>query len=215
MWTTRLLVLGLVRWLQPVHGYDVQRELLSWDVEQWANVKPGSIYHALKKLAADDCLSVVSHQQVDNRPARTTYEMTPKGEEEFQSLLRQKLWEVDHPLDSFWVAWSFLTVLSIRESSAMLRNRANQLRDSRDQFRAAVANHGNDPREENFVPKHVVLMMDLQSRLLETSAQWCEETAGRIEAGEVYSVQEHQISENAQEWKANIQRLGPDGKLRD
>ena len=28
--TTRMMILGLVRWMQPVHGYDVRRELLSW-----------------------------------------------------------------------------------------------------------------------------------------------------------------------------------------
>ena len=43
MASTRLLVLGVVRIFQPVHGYDVRRELLSWRVDQWANVAPGSI----------------------------------------------------------------------------------------------------------------------------------------------------------------------------
>ena len=45
MSSTRLLVLGVVRIFQPVHGYDVRRELLSWRVDQWANVAPGSIPH--------------------------------------------------------------------------------------------------------------------------------------------------------------------------
>ena len=50
---TRLLVLGVVRIMQPVHGYDVRRELLSWGVEESANIKPGSIYSALKVLHKD------------------------------------------------------------------------------------------------------------------------------------------------------------------
>ena len=48
MSVTRLLVLGAVRIFQPAHGYLVRRELLSWRVEEWANVQPGSIYHALR-----------------------------------------------------------------------------------------------------------------------------------------------------------------------
>jgi hypothetical protein len=28
--TTRLLVLGVVKLFQPVHGYEVRRELISW-----------------------------------------------------------------------------------------------------------------------------------------------------------------------------------------
>ncbi|HEY1485636.1 MAG TPA: PadR family transcriptional regulator, partial [Micromonosporaceae bacterium] len=42
-----MMILGLVKWMQPVHGYDVRRELLSWSADEWANVAPGSIYHAL------------------------------------------------------------------------------------------------------------------------------------------------------------------------
>ena len=53
MSSTRLLVLGVVRIFQPVHGYDVRRELLSWRVDQWANVAPGSIYNALKTLTKE------------------------------------------------------------------------------------------------------------------------------------------------------------------
>ena len=33
-----MLILGVVRWCQPVHGYDVRRELLSWHADEWANL---------------------------------------------------------------------------------------------------------------------------------------------------------------------------------
>ena len=33
MSATRLLVLGAIRIMQPVHGYEVRRELVSWRVE--------------------------------------------------------------------------------------------------------------------------------------------------------------------------------------
>ena len=50
MSSTRLLILGAVRIFQPVHGYFVRRELLTWRVEQWAKINPGSIYNALRTL---------------------------------------------------------------------------------------------------------------------------------------------------------------------
>ena len=50
MSATRLLVLGAVRIFQPAHGYLVRRELLSWDVENWAAINPGSIYNMLRTL---------------------------------------------------------------------------------------------------------------------------------------------------------------------
>ena len=49
--TTPLLLLGVVGILGPVNGYQIRRELLSWQVDKWANVNPGSIYHALGKLS--------------------------------------------------------------------------------------------------------------------------------------------------------------------
>jgi DNA-binding PadR family transcriptional regulator len=42
MSTTRLLILGLVKRLQPVHGYDLRRALLAGK----ADIRPGSVYHA-------------------------------------------------------------------------------------------------------------------------------------------------------------------------
>ena len=56
MSTTRLMILGLVRWMQPVHGYDVKRELESWNADEWTTIAPGSIYHALRKLAEEGML---------------------------------------------------------------------------------------------------------------------------------------------------------------
>ena len=56
-------MLGVVRIFQPVHGYDVRRELMTWHAEEWANVAPGSIYNALKSLARDGLLEVVGTKQ--------------------------------------------------------------------------------------------------------------------------------------------------------
>ena len=52
MSATKLLVLGVVHLSGGAHGYQVRYELQSWGVESWAKIKPGSIYHALKKAAA-------------------------------------------------------------------------------------------------------------------------------------------------------------------
>ncbi len=69
--TTRMLVLGVVRIFQPVHGYDVRRELVSWHAEEWGNVAPGSIYNALKTLVKEEMIEVASTEHVGGRPERT------------------------------------------------------------------------------------------------------------------------------------------------
>ena len=39
---TRMLLLGAVALFEPVNRYQIRRELLSWQVDRWANVNPGS-----------------------------------------------------------------------------------------------------------------------------------------------------------------------------
>ena len=136
--TTRMMILGLVNWLQPVHGYDVRRELLSWSADKWANVQPGSIYHGLRKLTEEGLLREVTTEQVGSRPARTTYEITPKGRDEFENLLRGYWWEMKTVTDPFFAAFAFLPALPREEAGAALRNRAAQLRVANETVQAAA-----------------------------------------------------------------------------
>lgn len=68
MSSTQLLVLGVVRKSEPVHGYDVRRTLLTWRADEWANVNPGSIYHALKTLTRDGFVRVAETGRHGARP---------------------------------------------------------------------------------------------------------------------------------------------------
>src|SRR5664279_5033605 len=97
MSATRLLVLGAIRIMQPVHGYDVRRELLTWRLEELASVKPGSIYGAIRTLEKDGCIAVHARESDESRPERTTYVLTGEGEKEFQLLLRESWWTVRGP----------------------------------------------------------------------------------------------------------------------
>lgn len=188
MWSTRLLVLGLVRWLGPVHGYLVRRELDTWRMPGKPEIGAGSIYHALKKLTSDGMIEVVSTESVDARPARTTYAITARGEAEFQRTLREKLWDVEAGEDPFSTAWSFAQVLTRAENIALLRQRADVLFSRVEQVTALLAATTPEfvPGDEgSFVPAHARAMMKRQIDLWITDAEWCEETAGRIESGDL------------------------------
>lgn len=125
--TTRLLVLGVVRTFQPVHGYDVRRELVSWHAHEWASVKPGSIYNALKSLTQDGFLEVVGTDQIGGRPERTTYQLTAAGLKEFHVLLREEWWTVKTPTDPLMAALSFISFVPRAEAIAALEQRAAQV----------------------------------------------------------------------------------------
>jgi DNA-binding PadR family transcriptional regulator len=182
MSTTRLMVLGLLRWTGPMHGYDVRRELVSWGSAEWANVQPGSIYHALRKMAEEGLLTEVAADRVGARPARVTYEITANGEAEFQTLLRSYWWRMDTPKDPFLAAFSFVPALPREEAVAALRNRAKQLRSSTDGMRASMESHWLRRQK----PTHVTWMLELWIARSEGEIAWCDRIADQIEAGASY-----------------------------
>ncbi|NUQ90444.1 MAG: PadR family transcriptional regulator [Glycomyces artemisiae] len=207
MWSTRLLVLGLVRWLGPVHGYLVRRELDSWRLPGVSEVGAGSIYHALKRLTADGSIEVVGTESVDARPARTTYRITAKGETDFQRTLREKLWEVSASEDPFHTAWTFAQVLSPAENVAMLRQRAETLYERVELVTQVLAATTSDFKEANgdaFVPAHARAMIRRQADLWAVDAEWCENTAARIESGDL-DIGSDLDEEQARYWREAIQ----------
>jgi len=177
--STRLLVLGAVRIFQPVHGYDVRRELLSWRVDQWANVAPGSIYNALKTLVRDNLVEVVGTDQVGNRPERTTYRMTKEGDEELVNLLRETWWKVAPPLDPLLPAVSFLPMLPASEVAAALRNRISQIEGMLKQGEFAVRELPSPT-----TPAHVKELYRLAGARLSAEIGWAKDLAARLEKGE-------------------------------
>lgn len=207
MWSTRLLVLGLVRWLGPVHGYLVRRELDTWRMPGIAEIGAGSIYHALKRLTAEGQIEVVATESVDARPARTTYTITAKGETEFQRTLREKLWEIPPSEDPFHTAWTFAPVLSAAENAAMLRQRAETLYErveTATMLLGMTTAEFMQGQEGSYVPAHARAMMKRQADLWAVDAEWCENTADRIESGDLVLAPDLDADQAAY-WRESIQ----------
>jgi DNA-binding PadR family transcriptional regulator len=173
--TTRLLVLGVVKLFQPVHGYEVRRELLSWRAQEWASVQPGSIYNALKTLTRDGLLEIASTDQVGGRPERTTYRLTPAGTEEFRTLLREEWWTVRPPIDPLMAAISFLGEIPRAEAIAALEHRAAQIHGLIRPLQFAIDGHdGADS------PLHVREMMRLMTARIAAELAWSEQFLAQL-----------------------------------
>jgi len=182
MSSTRLLVLGAVRVFQPVHGYDVRRELLSWRVDKWANVAPGSIYNALKTLTKDKLLKIAGTGQIGGRPERTQYSLTADGEKEFQALLRATWWRVAPPLDDLMPALCFMPTLGKEELTAALEHRISALE--------GALKHLEFSRKEIAppeTPEHVKELYDRMHAILGAEIPWAKTLIGRLGRG-IYEV---------------------------
>jgi DNA-binding PadR family transcriptional regulator len=174
--STRLLVLGVVRIFQPVHGYDVRRELLSWRADEWASVNPGSIYHALKTLERDAFLRVAEVDSNGNRPARTAYELTKDGETEFFQLLREALWRTDTSGLPLRAGLSFFPYLHRDELVAMAQSRIAQLE-------AAWTSWGYTMQKTELKPEHVRENLYLGQAQVAGELEWAKAFLDRLKQG--------------------------------
>src|SRR5688572_3387026 len=84
--TTRMLVLGAVQIFGPANGYQLRRELLSWEVERWAHLNPGSIYSMLTTLVKQGAIERHDLSIDDARPV-AVYTGTEAGAVEFERLV--------------------------------------------------------------------------------------------------------------------------------
>jgi DNA-binding PadR family transcriptional regulator len=184
---TRLLVLGVVRMHGRAHGYQVRRDLLTWSADKWANVAPGSIYHALKKMAKEKLLEEVSTDgragDADSRgPDRTAYQLTPDGETEFQLLLAKSLSESDESTQSSYrlvAGVTFLTALPRARAISLLRHQITELRARRAGAQNLLEN-GTDWGQ----PAHVAEMYRLWVTMIDGMLSWLEGLVSRLESGE-------------------------------
>ena len=183
MSATRLLLLGTVRIFQPVHGYFVRRELLSWHAEAWAHLNPGSVYNGLRSLAREGFIEEVGTEAEGGRPARTTYRLTGDGETEFMLLLRGALWSVSaHDPGDLMAAWSFAWALKRAEVIAALEHRVEQISASAraNEFTIEGIQHGHE------MPDTVAEHFRLTQARLDGEASWARALIERLRAGEYW-----------------------------
>ncbi|HJC60218.1 MAG TPA: PadR family transcriptional regulator [Candidatus Dietzia intestinigallinarum] len=172
---TRLLLLGAVKIFEPVNAYQIRRELVSWDVDEWAHVNPGSVYSVLRTLTRQGFVD--RHDITDAGRAVAVYTVTARGKAEFVQLMERGLTTVDHsePL-LFHTALAMLPHVEREPARVWLRSRIVQLRDTA----------GIPERRGSAAPPYVAEMLELWRREAAAQLDWCESLVARVEAGELH-----------------------------
>lgn len=170
MSATRLLVLGVVRGYGRAHGYLVGSDLASWDAADWANVKWGSIYHALRSLTRSGHL--LDHDDV---AGRTDYELTELGEAEYLRLLRDAVRHPQTRPDQLAAALAMLPSLPRDEAIGLLRERLAALEEIRDEAQAQLDSWTDPP--------HWSELYGLWRHTAAGGVEWTAGLIGRLESG--------------------------------
>ncbi|WP_219507839.1 PadR family transcriptional regulator [Nonomuraea ceibae] len=173
MSATRLLVLGVVRLHGQAHGYLVGSELESWEAGQWAGLRSGSIYHALRQLAKEGLLDT---SEVHEWPGRVDYAINAKGEAQFLELLTNALKVPDRRPELLNAALVLLPALPEEEAIALLKERVLALEEERAQIMVAAQEHKR--------PRNVTALFALRAAQAASEAAWIRDLIGRWERGE-------------------------------
>jgi len=181
---TSLLVLGVIRILQPVHGYDVRREIVSWRVDTLTTVKPGSIYAAIRTLEKDGSIAVHAREEGDRGAERTTYVLTGEGEKEFQTMLRQSWWKVTSPAEPLVPALTLMLFLPREELIAALHARIGWLEGelAAGAFMRASIKDGATGAD-GAIPEHVREIFDFVAARSRAELDWTHTLRKRLQAG--------------------------------
>lgn len=191
--TTRLLVLGVVAIFEPANGYQLRRELLSWDVERWANVQPGSIYSMLGTLTKQGMVERFDLSLGEGGRPVAVYRSTPAGREELRRLVREGIVTVNQ-LDqsAAYAAMSLMfTVLPREEVVPLLERRQVALKEAATALRtrreALTADRGTPP--------HVPRLLEYSVGVHEAELAWLRGFTASVRAGELAFV-----GEQGEEW---------------
>lgn len=168
--STRLLILGVVARFGPANGYQLRRELRSWEVERWARLKPGSVYSMLSGLdraglvRRDDIVPDGTDRSV------AVYSITEAGRDEFRRMLREAISDVPESGDllPLRAALSFAPALTRSEFLAAVDARLSATVARREEFVASKSALVDDGR----VPPHIGMAFELEIALLDTQLVW-------------------------------------------
>lgn len=64
---------------RPMHPYEMYQVLMQRREDRIVKVRPGTLYHAVGRLAAAELVESIGTERDGNRPERTTYAILPAG----------------------------------------------------------------------------------------------------------------------------------------
>lgn len=121
-----------------MHPYEMFQLLMARHEDRLVKVRPGSLYHAVDRLASGGLIVVAGTQREGNRPERTSYEITTTGHQALGSLLRTLLRTPGNEYPRFPQAIAEAHNLPRAEVAGLLADRIAALTESERASEAAV-----------------------------------------------------------------------------
>ncbi|NDK89283.1 PadR family transcriptional regulator [Gordonia desulfuricans] len=175
--STQMLLLGAVGLFGPVNGYQIRRELLSWQVDRWLNVQPGSIYHALTQLSRSGLLT--RHDLRDGSRDVAVYELTATGTRRLHELIAEAVLDVDiFDRTAFQAAFGLLPLIGDEHALELLDERLRRATAELQRHR-----DDGDPSANPYAPPHALRALALFGDLAQAELTWLADVVADLRSG--------------------------------
>ena len=176
---TRLFVLGALARHGPMYGHQIRRDARIDRAELWSDVRPGSLYGALHRMAAEGLIEAVRSEQAGNLPARTVYAITGEGREELLALRAEAFRQVGLRPDPVDLAVAMSSDLPREELRALISDRQRALAAHLEFFRHEQdRSWAEQTVADSLILRHAIVRLEAEVRwhedLLDAVPKLCE-----------------------------------------
>src|SRR5216684_9068728 len=173
-----LAVLSLLR-ERDMHPYEMQRLMHIRHTDDLLGLKRGSLYHAINQLQRDGLIESVETSREGRWPERTVYRLTPDGEEELLTWLRDLISTPVREPSQFTAALAHVVHLAPRDALQQLQMRAVNLAAT------TAALHAVEHGVGDLVGRPAVLEVEYARALLEAELSWLRSIIEDLKSGEL------------------------------
>ncbi|HXD62482.1 MAG TPA: PadR family transcriptional regulator [Lacisediminihabitans sp.] len=168
--STRIMVLGIVAYRQPISGYGIEKTLAEWAVDRWTTIAPASVYQQLRTLGRSGLIEPVA----GSTTRAAEFRCTSAGRDELHRLLLDLLEERDVRPLSLIPLLHFTPSLSTAELEHGLTARVAAI-DA-----ALAASDAMLARSGELAASHVMEIFRLTLHGLRADRDWCRSFLHRL-----------------------------------
>jgi DNA-binding PadR family transcriptional regulator len=162
---------------RSMHPYEMYQLLIERHEDRIVKVRPGSLYHTVERLVDHELVEAIGTDRSGNRPERTSYAITRRGQEALNRRVSELLREPVNEYPAFLVALSEAHNLDRDSVLALLAERDGNLQTLIDEI--TVVARGAQHEQ---VPEAYWLAADYLVAVHTTERDWLRRLADRIES---------------------------------
>ncbi|SHE49933.1 DNA-binding transcriptional regulator, PadR family [Seinonella peptonophila] len=177
---SNLLALAVLSLLNesPMHPYEIGVTMKKRGISDTIKLNTGSLYAVIDHLLKNKMIRAKETLKEGKHPARTIYELTPAGYDEFFDWLRYLVQKPVKEYTQFAAGLAFLAHLSPHEAYELLRKRKSNLAEQIKTIRSSI-----DITQQSGVSRLFIIETEYELALLEAEKIWLEQIIRDISEG--------------------------------